>query len=289
VVLDAFDTGEIASPAEWRSVLDERTAPNGTGWIRVRLQASRFSATGNDAYFDGLSLISLRTATLTIGDVAVHEPASGTVEALFPVRLSCPVETGVATTFATADVTATAGQDYLAASGSLSLPAGTTTATIPVTVLSDYAPEPVETFRVLLGDVLPGWVVRLDTVGVGTIVFCARSPGYWKTHPEVWPVQSLVLGGVTYNASGMMALLSYEGPDASNHLARQLVATELNLLMGSSPAILPVVSQAHAFLAAHPPGSKPSGAFKEQANAIKDQLDVYNNSGCQEVPVLPGN
>ncbi|HVG10275.1 MAG TPA: Calx-beta domain-containing protein [Thermoanaerobaculia bacterium] len=289
VVLDAFDTGEIASPAEWRPVLDERAAPAGTGWIRVRLWGARFSTAGNDAYFDGLSLVSLKTATLTIGDVAVYEPQTGTAQALFRVRLSCPIETGVTAGYATANGTALAGQDYLAASGALALPAGTTEVTVPVTVLSDYTPEPVETFQVLLGNVLPGGVVLLDPVGAGTLVFCGRSPGYWKTHPEVWPVQALVLGGVRYNASGLMSLLSYEGPDASIHLARQLAATELNLLMGSSPSILPVVSQAHAFLVAHPPGSKPSGALKEQANAIKTPLEAFNTSGCVEVPVIPGS
>ena len=67
------------------------------------------------------------------------------------------------------------------------------------------------------------------------------------------------------------------------------MATELNLLMGSSPSILPSVSQAHAFLAVHPPGSKPSGALKEQANAIKAPLEAFNTSGCVESPVIPGS
>jgi hypothetical protein len=285
VVLDAFDTGEIASPAEWRAVIDEREAPAGTAFIRVTL-------TGDGEYFDRLSLVSLKTATLTVGNVTVYEAQTGTIQALFPVRLSCPVGADVAMTYSTADGTALAGQDYLSTSGSLTLPAGTTEVSIPVTVLSDDVHELHETFRVLLGDASPEWVVRLDPVGVGTILnddFCARSPGFWKTHAELWPVQALVIGGVEYGAAGMMALLSYEGTDASNHLARQLVTTELNLLVGSAPSILPVVAQAHAFLAAHPPGSKPSGALKAQANAIKDQLDIYNNSGCVEVPVIPGN
>lgn len=285
LVLDAFDTGEIASPAEWRQVLDERQAPAGTAFIRVTL-------TGDDSYFDGLSLVSLKAATLTVGDVEVYEAHAGTVQALFPVRLSCALGSDVATTYSTADGTALAGEDYLSASGPLTLPAGTTEVKVPVAVLSDDVHELHETFRLLLGNASPEWVVRLDPVGVGTILnddFCARSPGFWKTHGEVWPVQSLVIGGVAYGAPGMAELLSYNGVDASNHLARQLVATELNLLVGSDPAILPVVAQAHALLAAHPPGSKPSGALKEQVNAVKDQLDAYNNSGCEQVPVIPGS
>lgn len=290
VVLDAFDSGEIASPSQWRAVLDERPAPAGTGWIRVRLRAVRFSGAGNDAYFDGLSLVSLKTATLTVGDVSVYEGRTGTTQAVFPVRLSCAIGTDAAMTYATADGTARAGQDYLSASGSLTLPAGTTQASIPVTVLGDDVHEIHETFQVVLGNSMPAWLVRLDPVGVGTILdddFCARSPGFWKNHQEVWPVTALVLGGVEYNAAGMMALLSYNGSDASTHLARQLVATELNLLVGSDPSILPVVQQAHALLASHPPGSNPVGAAKDAVEAVKDKLDRYNNSGCQEVPVIP--
>jgi uncharacterized repeat protein (TIGR01451 family) len=292
LVLDAFDTGEVMSPAEWRQVFDERRAPAGTGWIRVRLLATRFSGTGNDAWFDGLSLVSLKTATLTIGDVRVYEGNTGTTQAVFPVRLSCALDTGVAVAWSTADGTALAGQDYLSTSGSLSLPSGTTQATIPVTVLSDDVHELHETFRVLLGEASPTQVVRLDPVGVGTILdddFCARSPGFWKTHPEVWPVQALVIGGLEYDAAGMMALLSYNGPNASNHLARQLVATELNLLVGSDPSILPVVAHAHELLAAHPPGSNPTGTAKDEVDAVKDKLDRYNNSGCKEGPVIPGS
>jgi hypothetical protein len=290
VVLDAFDTGEIASPSEWRQASDERKAPTGTGWIRVRLIATRFTGTGNDAYFDGLSLVSLKAATLTIGDVTVYEGHLGTTPAVFPVQLACPIDREVLATYATVDGTALSGQDYLATSGSLSFPPGGTSAEIPVTVLSDDVHELHEAFQVLLGDALPEGVVDLDPVGIGTILnddFCPRSPGFWKNHQEVWPVQALVLGGVEYDAAGMIALLSYNGSDASNHLARQLVATELNLLVGSDPAILPVVAQAHEFLAGRPPGSQPSGAHKEQAIALKDLLDQYNNSLCEEDSVSP--
>jgi len=77
VVLDAFDSGEIVSPDAWQEVSDERTAPAGTGWIRVRLIATRFAGTTDDGYFDALELRSLRAATLTVDDVTVYSPACG--------------------------------------------------------------------------------------------------------------------------------------------------------------------------------------------------------------------
>jgi hypothetical protein len=291
VVLDVFDSGEIASPTEWREVFDERPAPAGTGRIRVRLLGTSFTGAGNDAYFDALSLVSLRAATLTVGDDAVHEGHAGTAPALFPVRLACPIDRPVTTSWATGDGTATAGEDYLPGSGPLSFPAGVTEATVSVEVKGDEVHELHETFRVTLGETAPGDVVVLDPVGTGTIAnddFCPRSPGFWKNHRRLWPVDWLEIGGVETDADGLLALLTDNGPDASHHLARQLVATELNLRVGSDPFILPVVALAHDFLAAHPPGSKPAGALKQQANALKDQLDAYNNLECEEGPVIPG-
>ncbi|MCH7665622.1 MAG: hypothetical protein IH936_06825 [Acidobacteria bacterium] len=111
--------------------------------------------------------------------------------------------------------------------------------------------------------------------------FCPRTPGFWKNHLSDWPVDSLVLGGIDYDANELLAFLRYGGPDASLKLARHLVATKFNLLSGSDPLIQPAVDAADAFLAIHPPGSDPQGAAKDEALAIKDLLDIYNNTDCQ--------
>ena len=63
-VLERFDSGEISSVGAWQRLEDVRPAPVGTRWLRVRLLATRFTGIDNDAYFDALSLRSLRTATL---------------------------------------------------------------------------------------------------------------------------------------------------------------------------------------------------------------------------------
>ena len=130
----------------------------------------------------------------------------------------------------------------------------------------------------------------LDPRGDGTILdddFCARSHGFWKTHTEVWPTDHLEIGGVEYEMADLLALLEYNGPDASGHLALQLVATKLNLLVGSEPSILPVVEDADAFLALFPPGSSPEGADRKTADDLKNLLDAYNNPSCTETPVIP--
>ncbi|MCP4663219.1 MAG: hypothetical protein GY856_48120, partial [bacterium] len=126
--------------------------------------------------------------------------------------------------------------------------------------------------------------VLLDPLGVGTILnddFCPRSHGYWKNHTELWPVDWLELGGVEYGFEELLAFLKYKGKDASSKLALQLVATKLNLVQGSDPRILPVVEEADVFLELYPPGSDPRGEARQEANAIKDDLDDYNNS-CED-------
>jgi len=283
LVLDAFDTGEIASPGVWLPVADTRVAPPATATVRVRLLATRFTGEEADAFFDALSFRSLRAPALAIGDVATYEGDSGTHDAVFPVTLSCPYYQEVTTAFATADGTAIEPEDYLATSGVLVFPVGQTFAEVPVPVVGDLIDEPDETFLVQLSAVTPaGEAVLADPVGVGTILnddWCPRTRGYWKNHVEAWPVDFLVIGGVEYDAAGVLALLDYGGPDPSTRLASHLAATKLNLARGGREreSILPVVEAADAFLEVYPPGSGVKGAERTEANRLKDLLDAYNN------------
>jgi RHS repeat-associated protein len=289
VTLESFDSGQIASLDRWLQIEEVRTAPAGTGWIRVRLLATRFAGSDNDAYFDALILQSLGTATLTVGDTEVYESAG--LDAVFDVLLSCPVDEPVSVDFATADGSAVAVDDYLANAGPLVFQPGDTLLRVPVPIVSDEVDEPTEMFHLDLLAVFTDseLVVTLDPRGDGRILdddFCPRSPGFWKTHPEDWPVDYLELGGVEYEMPALLELLDYGGPDASIKLARQLVATKLNLAAGSDPFILPTVEAADLFLIDFPPGSNPRGQDKQQALALKDELEAYNNLDCEEGPVI---
>ena len=107
--------------------------------------------------------------------------------------------------------------------------------------------------------------------------WCPRTIGFWKNHTEIWPTDSLTIGGVEYDAAGLLAFLTYNGPDASSKLAKQLVATKLNIERGGDTSIQPVIDAADAFLASYPPGSRPKGQAGREANSLKDELDAYNN------------
>jgi hypothetical protein len=106
--------------------------------------------------------------SLRINDAIVTEGNTGTVAATFTIALSAPSTQTITVAYATGNGTATAGSDYQAKSGTLTIPAGQTSATLTVQVSGDRLAEPNETFVVNLNN--PNYGVISDSQGVGTIV-----------------------------------------------------------------------------------------------------------------------
>ncbi len=109
---------------------------------------------------------------LSIGDVSMVEGDDGTTSATFTVTLSRttgPRTDVVSVDYATRDGSATAADDdYLPASGTLSLEPGQTRAEITVEVVGDTAVEDDESFSVVLSR--PVGATLADGVGEGTIL-----------------------------------------------------------------------------------------------------------------------
>ena len=106
--------------------------------------------------------------TLSITDASVNEGNAGATMATFTVTLSAAAASAVAVTYATADVTASAGSDYAAASGALTFAVGEITKTVNVIINGDTTVEPNETFAVNLSAV--SGATLADASGQGTIV-----------------------------------------------------------------------------------------------------------------------
>ncbi|MDY0102090.1 MAG: Calx-beta domain-containing protein, partial [Lentimicrobium sp.] len=84
-------------------------------------------------------------ATLAISGFTVTE-TNGTQTANFVVTMTAEAQENVVLSFGTADVTATAGSDYTAQTGTVvTLTGGSTTVNVPVSVLGDLIAEPTET------------------------------------------------------------------------------------------------------------------------------------------------
>jgi len=73
----------------------------------------------------------------------------------------------------------------------------------------------------------------------GTPFACVRGQGYWKNHPDAWPVTELQLGNVTYTQEQLLAIL--HEPVRGNGLlilAHQLIAAKLNIAAGADPSCI---------------------------------------------------
>jgi len=281
--LSSFDSEFIVSRAGWQRVHDERTAPPGTRRVRIQLISSLLEGTYEGAYFDALSLRSMQTATIVVEDVAVHEGDSGFTELIFSVTLACSFHREVTLDYATSDGSAVAGDDYLAAAGTLNIPVGQTARTVPVSVVGDVIDEPHRTFSLDLQWVGGEGSVALDLTATGTIHnddACPRSTDDWAANPAQWPVTHLLIGGVDYGEQDLLNLLGSNDGDASTRLARELAGTRLNLAAGSDPAIESLADQIDTFLEQYPPGSKPTGGVRLTALDFKDQLESYNTDPC---------
>jgi hypothetical protein len=151
--------------------------------------------------------------TLSINDVSVNQAASGTVNAVFTVTLSAASAQTVTVVYATADGTATAGTDYMAATGNLSFSPGTTAQTLTVQISGDPAPEANETFFVNLST--PAGATIAKAQGTGTIVGPAAQNVVWANAVGVSvsgnSLTKTAAAGWNAGASSTTALLSGDG------------------------------------------------------------------------------
>ncbi len=81
-----------------------------------------------------------------VGSPILIEGNSGTSVARFEVRLSAPAASDITLNYATSDGSATAGSDYTAKSGTVTILAGQTSAYVDVNVAGDTAREGAESF-----------------------------------------------------------------------------------------------------------------------------------------------
>jgi hypothetical protein len=123
------------------------------------------------------------------------------------------------------------------------------------------------------------------TVEFGNTYTCGPgtgTPGYWKNHPDAWPVDVITIGGVTYTKAEAIGHMetSVKG-DKTFTMFPALVAANLNVFVGNaSDCIDDFISAADAWMASYGPvGSGVEGrsdAWK-QGESLYEELDAYNN------------
>ncbi len=106
------------------------------------------------------------------------------------------------------------------------------------------------------------------------------TPGYWKNHPEAWPVDSITIGEDTFTKAQAIALIKMPDGDKSYTLFRAYVSAYLNVLIGNdSSCIAGTLASAYDWLNVYEPGSKvkASSAAWKVGEPLYLKLDAYNN------------
>jgi hypothetical protein len=107
------------------------------------------------------------------------------------------------------------------------------------------------------------------------------TPGYWKNHPDAWPVATITVGGVTYTKAQAIAWLSKVGKDKTATMFSSLVPAMLNVLVGNDGScVSETIEAANDWMADFGPvGSNvpASSAAWSLGEPLHITLDNYNN------------
>ena len=147
--------------------------------------------------------------TLTIADVVVGESAG---QAALRVSLNLPAPREVSVAYRTGDGTATAVDDYSAASGTVTFARGTMSQSIAVAIIDDDFDEPDETFTVTLSD--PFGTLVADDEATVTILDDDEAPAVSVSDAVATEAQGELRFAVTLGrASNREVVVSYHTAD----------------------------------------------------------------------------
>jgi hypothetical protein len=180
----ASSSGTAVQPADFAAVSGTLSFPPGTTTAQVTVPiagdvldeanetfnvalSGAVNATISDALGVGTITDDDATPSIVITDVTIAEPVGGPVNATFTVTMSAVSGRSASVIYATQNVTATAGADFTATTGTLTLPPGTTIGQITVSILGDVLNEASETFNLNLSGGVS--LTIADSRGVGTI------------------------------------------------------------------------------------------------------------------------
>ncbi len=118
------------------------------------------------------------------------------------------------------------------------------------------------------------------------------TPGYWKNHPEAWPVDEIVIGGILYTKEVAIQFLLDKKDDESEAdktitMFSHLVSAKLNVGLGNDWSCTgTAILDADAWMALYPLGSNVAGssAAWRIGQPLKNVLDKYNNGKLSCAP-----
>jgi hypothetical protein len=107
------------------------------------------------------------------------------------------------------------------------------------------------------------------------------TPGYWKNHPEAWPVASLTIGGVVYSQAEALYWLENVNKDKTTTMFSSLVSAKLNVLVGNDPScVQSTIDAADDWMATNGPvgsGVHAASLAWKIGEPLHRLMDNYNN------------
>jgi hypothetical protein len=106
------------------------------------------------------------------------------------------------------------------------------------------------------------------------------TPGYWKNHPEAWPVSSITIGEDTYTKAQAIMYMGMPDGDKTFTMFRAYVAAYLNVQIGNdSSCIASTLTAAYNWLNTYEVGTnvKASSDAWKMGEPLYLTLDAYNN------------
>jgi SdrD B-like domain len=107
------------------------------------------------------------------------------------------------------------------------------------------------------------------------------TPGYWKNHPDAWPLPGVTVGGVYYPEADAIKWLGRVGKDKTTTMFSSLVSAILNVYIGNdSSCVATTIAAAHTWMATYGPvGSNVAASSYAWSvgEPLHRQMDSYNN------------
>jgi SdrD B-like domain len=106
------------------------------------------------------------------------------------------------------------------------------------------------------------------------------TPGYWKNHPEAWPLEVVTLGGVEYSKAQALTFMDTPGKDKTLTMFASLLSAKLNVLVGNdSSCVASTIEAADAWMTTYPAGSgvKAASLAWKLGEPLHRLMDNYNN------------
>ena len=107
------------------------------------------------------------------------------------------------------------------------------------------------------------------------------TPGYWKNHPDAWPVQKITIGGFEYTKAEAISWLNKVGKDKTTTMFSSLVPAILNVMIGNDGSCInSTIAQAQTWMATYGPVGSGVAASSQAwvlGEPLHQKMDAYNN------------